>query len=336
MSGCHFAYVYLIVVANMGESETVNDRIRVQKHANVTWVDVHNPDSETLGQLEDEYHLHPIHLTESVQKVQHTQVEHEDDYLFFVLHFPVFVPHDDKIFAGQLGVFLGKNYLVTIHVENSPFIQNLFGSAEHDPAEAERRFSEGSAYLLYVLISNLLGSIGSMIGLVESELDDIEGLVFENSASDALRIGKLRQKIIRLKRLVGPKRVLLQDLADEIDQFTGDGMSKYFSNNVKMSNKLWEVIEEAQETIEVYKDADFTTSTEQTNKILAILTLVFTFTIPVTVVGTLYGMNVPLPGGNEVGPWEFLGKYTTVEILLVLSALMATAMYIYFKKKRWF
>jgi magnesium transporter len=101
-------------------------------------------------------------------------------------------------------------------------------------------------------------------------------------------------------------------------------------------NKLWEEIEEANETVEVYKDADFTTSTEQTNRILAILTLVFTFTIPITVVGTLYGMNVLLPGGIETGEWTFFGRYTTFIILLVLSTLMALAMYLYFKRKKWF
>lgn len=96
------------------------------------------------------------------------------------------------------------------------------------------------------------------------------------------------------------------------------------------------VIGEAQETIEIFKDADFTTSTEQTNRILAILTLVFTFTIPITVLGTLYGMNVPLPGGLSSGVWTFLGPFTTLGVIVTVAVLSAVAMYAYFHKKRWF
>lgn len=307
-----------------------------QTHNGVTWADVRNPDSATFAQLEKDYNLHPLHLAESVQKVQHTQVEREDDYLFLVLHFPVFEPHTAKIFAGQLGVFLGKDYLVTIHANTSPFIDDVFSTSFHSEQQAEQHFGKGAAYLLYVLISRLLGSIETITDIVESELDGVEGLVFENNVSDAQRIGRIRQKIVRLSRLIGPKRTLLQDLAEQVNGFSGKDMTKYYHNSVKTVNRLWESIEEAKETVEIYKDADFTTNTEKTNKILMLLTLVFTFTIPVSIVAALYGMNVPLPGGIETGPWEFLGKYTSFGVVIAASLLLALSMYLYFKKRKWF
>ena len=321
----------------MGEQETQTSAIRSQKHINTTWVDVRNPSSETFSKLEKDYHLFPIHLTESVQRVQHTQVEREADYLFLVLHFPVFEPHTDEIASGQIGVFLGKNYLITVHIETSPFIDDLYVSCEHNEQQAASQFGQGPAYLLYTLINRLLGGISGMNDIVENELDEIEKLVFENNSSDAQRIGRLRQKIVRLKRLIGPKKVLLEDLAEQVNSFSGQGMSRYYFSTVKQVNKLWEAIEEANETIEIYKDADFITSTEKTNEILAILTLVFTFTIPVTVVGTLYGMNIPMPGAiTAAEKWSFLGPYTTGIVVVVVSMLIAVAMYVYFKKKKWF
>src|SRR6185369_1819995 len=108
-----------------------------------------------------------------------TEVERETEYLFLVLHFPVFAPHTDKIFSSQIGVFLGKDYLVTIHENASPFIGNMFAECQQGDERAEQYFGEGSAYLLYALITKLLGSIEGMTNLVESELDGIEGLVFE-------------------------------------------------------------------------------------------------------------------------------------------------------------
>jgi len=307
--------------------------VRHHKHGNVTWVDVHDPGTAVLERLEQEYKLHPLQVRESIQKVQHNQVEREKDYLFLVMHFPVLDPKNDKISVGQLGVFLGKNYVITVHAERSLVLDELFSHCSHG---SEASVIRSSAYLLYTIISRLLGNIERMTETVDTELDEIEGLVFENNQSDAERIGKVRQKIIRLRRLIGPKKILLEDLAEQIGPFAGKDMTRYYVGNVKTANKLWEEIEEAKETVEIYKDADFTTSTEQTNKTLAILTVVFTFTIPVTVMATLYGMNVPLPGGVTATPWLFLGRYTTFIVLLLATVLVTVGMYIYFRLKKWF
>jgi magnesium transporter len=311
-------------------------QINSQKHGDITWLDVQNPDTDCFDQLEKDYQLHPVHLNESIQKVQHTQVEREDNYLFLVLHFPCYDSRLDKISIGQVGVFLGRDFLVTIRSSNSPFITDMFANCQHSSEMAESYFDHGPAYVLHKLVSKLLDIISEMIDAVEVELDNIEDLVFESNGSEAQRIGRVRQKIVRLRRVIGPKKLALHDLAQQIDSFTGQSMSKYYSNNTKTVNKLWEVIEEAKETVEIFKDADFTTSTEQTNKILTVLTMVFTFTIPITVLGTLYGMNVPLPGGLAVGAWTFWGPYTSAIAILALGTLMAVVMFLYFRKKKWF
>jgi magnesium transporter len=316
--------------------DDIKTKLRSERYDNTTWVDVENPDDEAFAKLQQLYRLDPVHLNESTQKVQHTQVEREENYLFFVLHFPVLEAQDGKILIKQVGIFLGRDFVVTIRSGDCLPLTKTFELCQQHTDKKEANFKQGSSYLLYVLVSKLLDDISDMTENVVSELDDIEDLVFDNNTSDAQRIGRARQKIVRLSRVIGPKRIILKDLAEQIDSFSGKSLSKYYSNNTKTSNRLWEVIEEAKETVEIYKDADFTTSTEQTNKILAVLTLVFTFTIPISVMGTIYGMNVPLPGGVTASAWTFLGRFTTFEVLLALSVASAFAMYVYFKRKKWF
>ena len=66
-------------------------------------------------------------------------------------------------------------------------------------------------------------------------------------------------------------------------------------------DKVIDALEESRETMEIYKDTDFMLSTEKTNRVLAVLTIVFTLAIPATVIGTFYGMNVSLPRGARGG-----------------------------------
>jgi len=317
--------------------ETTDKQHQLNKltYHGITWTDVQNPDNEIVESLGRKYSLHPIHLQESVQPVQHNQVERGKGYLFFVIHFPVYHASSDKIAFGQLGVFLGKDYIITVHDKEDASL-NSFYHTSLDQEIGKTRFGRGAAYLLYLIIDKLLGEVSAVTYHVVNELDGLEDAVFDDSGSDAQEIGKMRQKIVRLMRVIGPKRAIFEDLTEQVESFAGHDIAKYFSNSTKTVNKLWEVIGEAKETVEIYKDADFTISTERTNQTLTILTLIFTFTIPVTVIGALYGTNVLLPGGLEAGPWTFLGPYTAFIVLVALSALIAIGMYAYFKKKKWF
>jgi magnesium transporter len=76
-------------------------------------------------------------------------------------------------------------------------------------------------------------------------------------------------------------------------------------------------------------------SSEKSNQILAILTIIFTLAIPATVVGTFYGMNINLPGGIETGNLEIFGSYSTLIIIFLASAIPALVMLIYFRKLGW-
>ena len=107
--------------------------VRKYQHESVTWVDAYDPKAAILERLEKEYKLHPLHLHESLQKVQHNQVEREKNYLFLVMHFPVLGRHGEKIGVGQLGMFLGKDFVVTVHAEHAPFIDELYMHCAHDP-----------------------------------------------------------------------------------------------------------------------------------------------------------------------------------------------------------
>lgn len=310
--------------------------MRMQKHRSLTWVDIENPTRVELDKLAEEYKFHPLHLEDSLLRGQPPQVERERNYLFLLLHFPSYDQRKNKVFISQVGIFLGKDFLITLHEDSAPEVRHLFDMLDADQKERGATFDKSAGHLLYSVIAKLLDDILALVQVTTQQLDEIEERVFDNKASDAFQIGQLRQKIIRLKRIIGSLRNVLGDLTPLIDDFTGEDLARYYASNSKMANKLWETILEAKETIEVYKDADFTTSTEKTNTILAVLTLLFTLTIPATVMGTLYGMNVLLPGGISTGPWTFLGTYTTFIMILGVSIVPVIIMMWYFRRRNWF
>lgn len=306
--------------------------VEVYKRGDVVWTDAQDPTSISLIELGEKYDLQTVHINKSPDISHVARVEKEEKYLFLLLNLPYVDAGTGKIATQQIIAFLGKNYLLTIHGSEAPTVRKAFEEYRDD----NRGKGDSAARMLLFLIDQILDDIGVLVQNISVELDALEESVFDNDASDALRISQLRRKIMRLRRTLSTQKNVLEDLDAVIDKFTGERLERYYTTHTNRSVKLWETLEEAKETIEIYKDADFTSSQERNNQILAILTIVFTLGIPATILGTFYGMNIPLPGGLETGPWQFFGEYTTFFIMVSISVIAATGMWLYFKKKHWF
>jgi len=306
--------------------------IEVQSHSDVTWTDMQNPSHQDITDIGKQHRLEAIHISKSIQQSHIPKMEVEAEYIFLLLHFPYLETHTQKIASRQVMIFLGKDYLITIHDGQIQTLRSLF-EAYRDDDTAE---TKSPARILFHLIARMLEDVELLTQGISEELDEIADKVFDNENSDAQVISQLRHKIMRLRRTLATQKNVLKELDEAIDKFADEHLERYYSANTNRSTKLWETVEEARETIEIYKDADFTSSQERTNEILAILTIIFTLGIPATVLGTFYGMNILLPGGIETEPWTLFGTYTTLLFVLIASITPAVAMYIYFKKKRWF
>jgi magnesium transporter len=179
-----------------------------------------------------------------------------------------------------------------------------------------------------------------MAGKILSNIEALEDKVFDEKVEATREVTELRHDIANLRRTVFPLKRVIHELEQKVARFSpADGgeeiqVSDYFEALADYFDAVWSIIQECREIIEIYKDTDFVISSDRTNKILALLTIVFTFSIPATVIGTLYGMNVKLPGGAE-HPLTFLGPYTTFILILASAFVPVVLMYVVFKKIKW-
>lgn len=309
---------------------------RTQTHNHLTWIDIRDPTKEQVLQAMAGRALHPLHLDASLLTGHLPQLEKEDDYIFLLLHLPSLRNPGAKIATAQLAVFLAKDYLITIHREGIPSLRHVFEGCELDEGQANIYFQHSSGYLLYSILNTILGESSELTQSILLKLDVIEDAVFDDHVSVTYEIGQLRQRITKLKRLMDFFKTILGELAPHIEDYTGEKLGHHYRSLVRTAERLSVLLEESKETIEIFKDADYTASNEKTNVTLAVLTIIFTLTIPATVVASFYGMNIPLPGANDTGGWTFWGPYTTLYVVLLVSVVPALVMMWYFKRKKWF
>lgn len=296
------------------------------------WINVYTDQADILKYLGNKYSLHPLDLEDCLSKTQLPKVEEYKDYLFAILHFPKFLKAKKYSIAEQVSIFLGRNFLITVHSEKLKPINSTF---QKFITKIDEDVPESPAFLLYKLIHSLIDDVMRMLNKVLDNLSKAEDRVFDDTKSDVREITDLRHDIANLRRIILTLKRVIHELEKKVQKFSEGDIGMYFSDLADFIDKAWAILEECRETIEIYKDTDFIIGTDKTNKILAILTIIFTFTIPATVIGTLYGMNINLPGAIETGAWQFWGTYTTLWIVLIISVLPAIVMYMIFRKRKW-
>ena len=301
----------------------------------LTWVNIQKPTREKMNILEESYLFHELNIEDCLSKIQIPKIDRYEDHFFVILHFPSIDKNESIPRSTQLAIFAGFDYLVTVQQGELTALNEMFQYCKINERQRESFMGISSGYLLHSIIDLLVDDLLHILMKLKGNLDDIEDVVFDDKLSAPREIALLRREITTLRRIVIPLKRIVLDFSKNIQKFSEEDLTLYFDNVKDHIDKVIEVLEESKETIEIFKDTDFMLSTEKSNKILAVLTILFTLSIPVTVVAAIYGMNVNLPGGIVTGSPTFFGQYTSLILLVIAVTVPAVIMMWYFKRQGW-
>jgi magnesium transporter len=313
-----------------GKSQTITNN-------GLTWIDIQKPTRNNLEIIGQQYSFHELNIEDCLSKIQIPKMDKYNDYLFVILHFPTIEKKEktSTLKVSQLSIFVGINFVITVHQGDLKPLVEMFYLCKQSDKQRQILMGTSSGYLLHSILDLLVDDLLHILMKVVGNLDDIEDAVFDDKITVVKEISLLRRDITTLRRVVVPLKRTVSEMAKNVQRFSEEDLTQYFDDVKDHTDKVVEILEESKETIEIYKDTDFMLNTEKTNKILAILTILFTLSIPVTTIGTFYGMNVNLPGGIQTGSWNFFGIYTTMIVIIVLSVTSALFMVWYFRRLGW-
>jgi magnesium transporter len=299
------------------------------------WIDLQNPDRTYMEKIAKEYNLNMLNVEDCLTKFELPKLDSYVDHFFFIVHFPPLASKNYLPKHSQLSVFMGKNFLITVHQGDLKPLTNLVDMCKNntDPQRMQRILQRSTGVLLHEILDVLVDELLHTLRKIIANIDDIEEGAFDEARSFAKKISILRREITMLRRIVTPLKRITLEAAKQVPKFSvTEDLTLYFDDVIDHIDRVVESLEEARETMEIYKDTDYMLSTEKTNKVLALLTIIFTLTIPATVIGTFYGMNVELPGGISQSTD---GLYTTFIIVILASVIPSSLMYSYFRKLGW-
>lgn len=241
-----------------------------------------------------------------------------------------------RILTSHVNLFIGKDYVVVLHEGILSPIDHIFSQCQKSLRNRENYMGQGSIFLAYKIIDTLVDNCFPVINELIVMIEKIDQELERKKTQIALEeITVTRRNIVFFQTMIKSALPLFVELEEGRHKELNHNMTFYWSNIHDHLKKIAHRLDDSRELIEGISESQESYLTQKTNRILAVLTIIFTYAIPATVIGTFYGMNVLLPGGIESGSWMFWGEYTTFILVIIASILPALFMFLYFRKKEW-
>jgi magnesium transporter len=167
-----------------------------------------------------------------------------------------------------------------------------------------------------------------MLRKIGLKLDSIEEDIFiEGRSREVVRdISNVKQEIINFRKIIRPQRAVLRDLERVKMRFIAEDLEIYFDDIVDASERIWDMLENFKEVVEALEDTNESVLSHRVNNILKVLTSITVIVMPLTLIASIWGMNVGVPGEGSIHAF-----YVIVAVMVGVLVTMLT----FFKRNGW-
>ena len=301
---------------------------RIITHANLTWFDLVQPSKEDVDGLRSRFpYIHPLNFEDLLSPIERPKLDQDDAYLFVVMHFPLWDSRHDISRASEVDFIVGRDYVVTVRNGTLKPLIELSDRCQTDEAARVSLLGRGANHLFYTLVDQLVDYVFPMLGKVDARVHAIEDQLFESDAKRVIQeIALLRRDIISLRRIIRQQIPIVQQLETCDHPILHEHMEEYFGDIVDHLFKLRDIVEENFEIINSFADTADTLASYRINEVMRILTVISVIMLPLTLISSIYGMNVELPFAED--HHAFL---ITALIMIIIALLMLA----YFRRRNW-
>jgi magnesium transporter len=307
-----------------GTLDEVRHTLRnVNEDVNI-WIDVTQPSIEELHTLQRVFGFHELAIEECQDQFTKPGVTDYENHCFLVVHLPSSTtePEPDII---EMNIFLGPNYLVTVHHHSVQAIARL---KEHC-LKQNALLGRGADFVFYSIMDDITDEYFQTLERLDDVIDELEDQIMQHPTPHTLnRIFLLKRQLAHMRRIAGPQREIFALLNNREFPYIKPRTIIYFRDVHSHLIRVYELIDSMRELLSGALDAYLSQRSNQLNEIMKTLTILTTVFMPMTLISSIYGMNFKLM--PELS-WN-LG-YPFAMGLIIMAGIIMLLM---FKWRKWF
>lgn len=294
------------------------------------WIGIHDPSPDELRRIADAFGLHPLAVEDAGDSHQRPKLEHYGDTLFLVLKTLWYVDEEDAVETGEINVFVGRDFVVTVrHGEGI----DLAGS-RRDLERRAKVLEHGPMGVVYAICDRVVDEYERVGAALEEDVDEVEASVFSPARTDdSTRIYVLKREIAEVRRAVMPlrepmRRFSAPSAADGLSPVeVGSETATYFRDVADHLQRVSEVIDSLDILLSTAFDGHLARISVQQNEDMRKISAGAALVVVPTLIAGVYGMNFThMPELDWTYGYPFA---------LALMAGVAVGLFAWFKKSGW-
>lgn len=293
-----------------------------EKHA-VLWLDIADPSPEEVDLLRREFDFHELALEDATLPHQRPKLDEYDQFYFLVFYSARLTDKGDLALA-ELDLFVGPNYLVAVHKNPVPEIEEGLRRWQRNDAS----LGHGVGALLYALLDSQVDHYFDLVDQVAERVGMLEERILDGANQGTVQsVFGLKKQLLGLRRLLGPERdalaVLMRQDIPLLDRKTVVYLRDVYDHLVRVADAVDLHGDLLTNALDVY----LSSVSNRLNQVMKTLTSATIILMSVGLVAGIYGMNFrnmpeldwPLGYGWALG----------------LMAAVGGGLYLYLRQKDW-
>lgn len=310
-----------------GAVRSAKAELRKITSGKLTWYDFGRLGDAEVKYLQRTFPFHPLDIEDLQSANQRPKLDEYENYIFLIFHVPFYDRRTRRLVADEVNVFIGQDYVVTVHAGRNKVLRNLFEEVKSQSARRTEYMGNGSGFLLYELISRLFEHSFPMLDKIAERIDRVEREILEgNSREMTEELSHLKLEIINFRRIIRPQRAVVQALEEKKKRFLPERLDVYFDDVLDALGRTADLLENYKEVAESLEDTNETVIQHRTNNVVKVLTIVSLLTLPGASISGLLAMNLKYP---------FPVDERLFFIAVAISVFFAAFLFIYMYFKKW-
>jgi magnesium transporter len=287
-------------------------------------VGLHSPSEEELGRVADVFSLHPLAVEDALKAHQRPKLERYDDGLFLVLKTLWYVDAEDAVETGEINLFVGRNYVVSVrHGEGTELHSARLGLEDETSV-----LGHGPSAVVYAVCDRVVDGYEAVSNMLLEDVDEVEASVFSpDRTQDSRRIYILKRELAEMRRAIEPLREPMKRFATGSVPYVTQEAAPFFRDVADHLLRVSESIETSDSLLSTAFNAHLARISLQQNEDMRKISAWVAIAAVGTFVAGVYGMNFDYMPELH---WR-LGYFYALGLMLVSSVVL----YRLFKRSGW-
>ncbi|MCK9594833.1 MAG: magnesium/cobalt transporter CorA [Candidatus Omnitrophica bacterium] len=315
------------------EVKNVEECFPFKESPTITWINIDGlHDTDIISKIGNYFGIHHLILEDIANTSQRPKFEESGKYIFVVLNMLYFDEKDNETKAEQVSFVFGTNFVISFQEQEGDVFNPIRGRIRDNKGRIRK---SGADYLAYVLVDAVVDNYFIILEKLGEKIANMEDELVANPSTRKLQtIQDLKRDIIFLRKSVWPLREIISGLQRTESDLFQDSTAAYLRDLYDHTIQVIDTIESLRDMVSGMLDIYMSSISNKMNEVMKVLTIIATIFIPLTFIAGIYGMNFN-PDVSFFNMPELNWKFGYMFAWGVMFS-VASAMVIYFKKKRWF